>query len=482
MIILLAFGYLLLGAFIVTVEAKRITSKQPFNALSFFNVAYFVFFVFVPLNVLFYGDASVRQKYVYQTWSHGDMWTALVLLFCYVLFVIGYYRNSENFAIDSPNIIHQAEPSVSRTALYLVGLFSFLGILALTYHVFLMGGIAKTLHFAAQARTGELKLEGSFLFVRQFCYFLATAFMLYWAVYIDARPTRVVSRLVPNLLVGFLAVMFVFYALSTYGRREFLYPISICFAIWLFSGKTRSGIKLGWLIAASLAWVWLYSFLIPANVFAPAVVQPTIVQPTIVQPNVAQPAVTKLAVDFLQVAYFRTVQGLGDSFMHFVAAQHATLWQFGFLRDLWEIPAQFLPSKLLNFDRGRGMFGETSAFILGHPLEPGLSGEEPLGLHGYLLVNFGYPGLFLMFYLAGIGYRVLDRTLRPAIGGSALAWLVFMWATIGALEFLREGVLVLVLKPRFSWWLAIGVLLWQVQRRLNTGHHQKIQQSVHSDF
>lgn len=90
---------------------------------------------------------------------------------------------------------------------------------------------------------------------------------------------------------------------------------------------------------------------------------------------------------------------MGDSFLHFVAAQNASLWQFGFLSDIWELPLQFVPSQVLGFERPRGMFGKTSAFILGRPLEPGRSGEEPLGLHGYLLVNFSYPGDVFGFLL-----------------------------------------------------------------------------------
>jgi hypothetical protein len=47
----------------------------------------------------------------------------------------------------------------------------------------------------------------------------------------------------------------------------------------------------------------------------------------------------------------------------------------------------------------------------------------------------------------GIGHRFLNTMLRPDRGGSALGWLIFIWVIVGALEFLGEGVLVLVLKP-----------------------------------
>ena len=447
--------YVLLGGGIVTVEIKRVTSKQPFNALSLFNGAYFLFFVFVPLNVLVLGEAAVRQKYAYQTWSHGDLWTALALLLSWVVFVVGYYRRGEhggaaNLCFGSRSI---------RTASWLAGGFFLVGAMALAYHISLMGGLIETLQFAPWARTGEFQLDGQVLFVRQFSYFLATAFMLGWAIYVDTDTSGRVPRPYRHLMLVLLGLAFVYFALSTYGRRAFLFPMIICLIIWAFAGQRRLWGGLGWLLALGILWFMVYSVVIPSAA------QTSAAQTSAAQTSAAQTSAAQTSADFMRAAYFRTTQGLGDSFMHFVAAEHATLWQFGFLRDLWEIPAQFLPSQVLGFDRPRGMFGETSEFILGRPLTPGLSGEEPLGLHGYLLVNFSYPGMFLLFYLAGMGYRALDVALRPAIGGSALSWLIFMWASVGALEFLREGVLVLVLKPRFSWWLAIGILLWLNYRR-----------------
>jgi hypothetical protein len=134
--------YLTLGVFIVSTEIWRMASRQPFNALSLFNGAYFIFFVFVPLNVLVYGNAAVRQKYAYQTWSHGDMWTALVLLFCYVLFVFGYFNNCKRLASAQLNALTLIKDGhdIARTVQFLVVAFACLGIAALAYHVSLMGG------------------------------------------------------------------------------------------------------------------------------------------------------------------------------------------------------------------------------------------------------------------------------------------------------------------------------------------------------
>lgn len=437
--------YLALGTLIAAVEARRWTSGRSLDAMSFFNAAYFLFFVFVPLNVLIFADEAVRQKYVYETWSHGDFGTYLSLLFTYVVFVLGYFwSNSQKPSADVPRIA--AILVASRVA----GLFFLIGGAALAYHVDLMGGVFETLISSPGVRTGEFKLDGEFLFVRQFGSFVATAFMLYWAVYLDTTSsphaaTRRYCRIFRYLVVTLLGISFLYYALSTYGRREFFFPLLACLCAWALAGARRSWGGLILLLGLSLLWLWMYSFVIP-DAAKPDAIRPT-------------PVHIAASTDFVRDAYFRTTQGLGDSFMHFVAAQHAVLWQFGFLKDLWEMPAQFLPSQVIGFDRPRGMYGATSEFILGRPLEPGLAGEEPLGLHGYLLVNFAYPGMFLLFFLAGIGYRALDVAMRPTQGGSALSWLLFIWAIIGALELLRDGVLVLVLKPHISWWIALGVLL-----------------------
>ena len=435
---LLASLYLILGALIAAVEIRRIRGVRLIDALFLFNGAYFLFFVFVPLNVLTFGEDVVRQKYAYQTWSHGDVWTAFALMLSYAAFVLGYFRK-KNILKVADDGVGAGEEYAIYPALWLIGGFFAIGALSLGYHINLVGGITEVLKLAPSVRTGEFQLEGSFLFVRQFAYFLATAFMLSWAVYIDAGETDRKLRGWCWFLLMLLGIVFVYYALSTYGRREFLYLFIICLLVWVLAGRYRKWGGLTWLLVLYGLWFVLYSIWIPASV-----------QPASVQP----------ATEFLWNAYLRTTQGLADSFMHFVAAQHATLWQFGFLSDLWEIPAQFLPSQVLGFERSRGMFGETSEFILGRPLEEGLSGEEPLGLHGYLLVNFSYIGMFLIFYLMGAGYRFIDTVLRPDGSGFALSWLMFFWATIGALEFLREGVLILILKPRLSWWLAMGILIW----------------------
>ncbi|MHB8915505.1 MAG: glycosyltransferase, partial [Thiobacillus sp.] len=163
---------------------------------------------------------------------------------------------------------------------------------------------------------------------------------------------------------------------------------------------------------------------------------------------------------YLKDVYLDTVQGTADSFMHFVGMQHAKLWQFGFLADIREIPLQFVPSSLFGFERDRGIVGKTSEFFLGHPLAQGLSGEEPPGLHGYLLVNFGYFGMFLLFFLLGLAYKLLDNAFRPKWRNDAVAWLIYWWIFFMFLEFFREGAIILELKARASWWLAIGLLIY----------------------
>jgi hypothetical protein len=105
------------------------------------------------------------------------------------------------------------------------------------------------------------------------------------------------------------------------------------------------------------------------------------------------------------------------------------------------------------------MYGETSEFFLGHTIEDGFSGEEPLGLHGYLLVNFGYIGMCFIFFALGLGYRWLHIKLRPVVSSDAVGWLVYWWIFFGCLVYFREGVAILVIKSHLTWWITISLLL-----------------------
>ena len=112
------------------------------------------------------------------------------------------------------------------------------------------------------------------------------------------------------------------------------------------------------------------------------------------------------------------------------------------------------------------MFGETSRFLLGEELTENLSGEEPPGFHGYLLVNFGYFGMFLLFFLLGVAYRLLHNIFKPAVRTDAIAWLIYWWVFFGFLVLFREGVLALALKQHLSWWLAMGLLILTRRRQV----------------
>jgi hypothetical protein len=162
----------------------------------------------------------------------------------------------------------------------------------------------------------------------------------------------------------------------------------------------------------------------------------------------------------LQIAYDNATQGLAESFIHFVGAQKASLWQFGFLTDIVNLPRDFFPSQLLGFERSRHMYGEVSEYFLGHELEEGLSGEVTLGLHGYLLVNFGYVGMFALFFFLGLFYKWIHVRFKPAAPTDAVGWLVYWWLVLAFFVYFRDGVLILVIKQQLTWWVTIALLVY----------------------
>ena len=113
------------------------------------------------------------------------------------------------------------------------------------------------------------------------------------------------------------------------------------------------------------------------------------------------------------------------------------------------------------------MYGETTAFINGRPLGEGLSGEETLGLHGYILVNFGYFGMFIIFFVLGYLYHKVHYKFCPINSGDAVSWLIYWWAIIGCFTLFREGSVILVIKGHMVWWLSIFMLIGLTRNNLS---------------
>lgn len=464
--------YILLAGTIIFVEAQNRGVRRLNDAITLFNLAYFVLFVFAPLNVLVLGEAAVRQRYAYDKWGYGDVGTAAALLACYLAFVAGYFlakRLEPRQVVES--LFNGRNEILARRAFWLCGVYLAIGLVGFAYDTYQMGGLYQIVAYGPFVRTSEYRPGENWIFLRQFDVFWSTAFMLYWAAYETRRVENGggAQRMIFGLAV--LAALFVFYALSTNGRRAFWDPVLICILVSLSVRESRQWpgwrvhrTTFGILLIASVIFVGRGFFYSPSPPGKMVTEHPP---SGLSHAGLSRSSlvVDQLAAD-VRTTYLNTVRGLADPFMHFVGAQHARLWQFGFLRDLGEIPEQLLPSKLLGFRRGRGMYGETSEFFLGHPLEAGLSGVEPLGLHGYLLVNFSYIGMVLVFFLVGVGYRAVARRLRPCDNHNGVGWLVYFWFIWLMFEWLREGALILILKPVFSWWLAALFVLLSARTSL----------------
>ena len=86
------------------------------------------------------------------------------------------------------------------------------------------------------------------------------------------------------------------------------------------------------------------------------------------------------------------------------------------------------------------------------------SGEETLGLHGYLLVNFGYVGMFTLFFVLGLFYNGPENCFKPTESKDAVGWLVYWWVILAFFVYFRDGVLILVIKQQLTWWVTIALL------------------------
>jgi hypothetical protein len=437
--------YLLLGILIATLELPRRFSGQPLDAMTAFNSYYFVLFVFVPINVIWLGEDVVRQKYAYETFGSGDAWTALALLFSYVLFHLGYWAKSPK----SRKIVGPGGGTFFPLpdSLHVAKITFLFGALLLAIYVAQLGGILEAISKASEVRSGEFLLEGKYLFYRHFMQFSADAFVLLVAVIIGKRFRKFTITWSDKLFLFCAFLVFVFFALTTGGRRSFIYPITICYLVYSsMGGHLRKMFVVVLLLISIIAGLG------------------TIIGPIVVSGSWS--TVFELADindanwrGLSELAYDNATQGLADSYIHFVGAQKASLWQFGFLTDIVNLPRDFFPSRLLGFQRTLHMYGDTTEYFTGQALEDVTGGGEPLGLHGYLLVNFGYAGMFVMFFFLGLFYKWIHNHFKPAESKDAVGWLVYWWVVLAFFVYFREGVLLLVIKEQLTWWAIIALLL-----------------------
>jgi hypothetical protein len=431
---------------IAGLEVRRRLRGMPIDAMTAFNCYYLVLYALVPINVLCLGEDVVRAKYAYQTFGVGDAFTALSLMLSYILFSLGYSRKSSEGSKSAVRAGGDCYPLASSA--YVARVIFAVGVLLTVIYVVQIGGISAVIAMASQVRSGEYQIQSKYIFYRNFSQFSADAFVLFLVVLIGKKIRGLAITGRDKLFLLFTFVFFVYYAASTGGRRPFIYPVIVCYLVALSVGMRVKK----WAVVA-LAVIFVFAGLGSLiSVIGSAGSLPGLVELTTIDENASWPALLALAWD-------NTSQGLSDTYMSYVASQKASLWQFGFLTDVSDLPRELLPSQILGFTRGRNdMLGQTSEYMLGHPLDEDVTGEVPLGLHGYLLVNFGYVGMFVLFFLLGRFYKWIDGRLKPVEPNDPVGWLVYWWVALVFFVYFREAILTFVIKMQITWWVTILLL------------------------
>jgi oligosaccharide repeat unit polymerase len=438
--------YILLGLLIASLELRRRVRGLPIDAMTVFNCYYLVLYVLVPINVLCVGEDVVRAKYAYETFGEGDAYTALSLLCSYVLFCFGYGLKSST----RPKLARRGERnyySLANSA-YVAKIIFLVGALLTVIYVVQIGGVSEVITMASQVRSGEYHIESKYIFYRFFSQFSADAFVLFFAVLIGKKVIGIAITARDKVFLFCAFVFFVYYAASTGGRRPFIYPVILCYLVAASVGMRAKK----WAVVG-LALIFVFAGLGSLiSVMGSVDNLPGLVELTSSNENASWPALFVLGYD-------NASQGLSDSFVSYVASQKASLWQFGFLTDIGDLPRDFFPSQIFGFTRTRNnMLGQTSEYMLGHPLPEDVSGEVTLGLPGYLLVNFGYIGMFALFFLLGRFYKWIHIRFKPAELKDAVGWLVYWWVVLAFFVYFRDGVLVFVVKMQITWWITIALL------------------------
>jgi hypothetical protein len=446
--------YILLGILIIVLELGRRRSGQSLDAMTAFNCYYFVLFVFVPINVLWLGVDVVRQQYAYETFGPGNAWTASSLFLCYVLFCLGYrVKSAKGAQVIAPG----REVSFSlRDSAHVAKIIFLFGVFLIAVYVVQIGGISEVLSKAGEVRSGEYVVESKYIGYRHLMQFSADAFVLFVAVVLGKRIGNIKITTGDKVFLSCASLFCVYYALSTGGRRPLIYPILLCYLVYASLGG-----RLKKTAVVVLALVFIIAGL------------GSLLGPIVLSGNASAvfDVVNLNSADWRGLAeytYDVATQGLADSYVHFLAAQKASLWQFGFLTDIVNLPGDFFPTQIFGFERNQEYAEEVDKFMLGYRNPDMESYEETLGLHGYLLVNFGYAGMFTLFFILGLIYKWLHLRLKPANPKDAVSWLIYWWFVLAFFVYFREGLLIFVLKEQLTWWITIALLLHYRAKRART--------------
>jgi hypothetical protein len=437
--------YIILGLLIVALEFRRHCSGKPIDAMTVFNWSYFVLFVFVPINVICLGADVVRQTYAYETYGPGDVNTALSIFFSYALFYFGYWLKSSD---RSKSAVRGGNYFPLRNSAYVAQIIFLIGVFLTAIYVIQIGGIMEVIYKASDVRSGELVIQSKYIGYRALSPFSSDAFVLFFAVIIGKKIRQINITTRDKVFLFCAFAFFVYFALSTGGRRTFIYPIILCYLVYSSVGGRVKKL----LLVASFAVI----FFIAGLGSMIGTINPVENVPELV--NLARKNDANWMA-LLEITYDNASAGLADSYVHYLGAQKASLWQFGFLTDIVNLPQDFFPSQILGFKRTRHMYGEVTEYFLGQAYYDDDPYGDPLGLHGYLLVNFGYPGMFALFFLLGLFYKWMHIRLKPADPKDTVGWLVYWWAVLAFFVYFRDGALIFVIKEYLTWWLTIALLV-----------------------
>ena len=123
-----------------------------------------------------------------------------------------------------------------RDSAYVAKIIFLFGVFLMAVYVVQIGGITDVLSKASEVRSGEFVTESKYIGYRHLMQFSSDAFVLFVAVCLGKRIGKTKITTGDKVFLFCASLFFVYYALSTGGRRPLIYPILLCFLIYASLG------------------------------------------------------------------------------------------------------------------------------------------------------------------------------------------------------------------------------------------------------
>lgn len=232
--IILIIIYSLFFAIILTGILKRIKREEKISIISFFEIYYMLFYIFVPTIVLVFFE-SIELKIPFFSYSRKYFYCALIFS---IIFYIAF-SCSLKIKLKKRRCYEEKQLINTNSVNFLIAniIITFIGMISIYLWTKAYGKPWDIIKYASRIRSGHVVIYNKFTFLKPFCYFSIAGF--YNNIIFKNKKYSIINKFLftINILCSALFVL-------ANDSRSFILSIVLCLIMYKLNKKLKINIKL----------------------------------------------------------------------------------------------------------------------------------------------------------------------------------------------------------------------------------------------